>query len=179
MINQTHSIEFVLCFIYPSLRVPQSSSKYTDIARNTTHPSIPLPSFCFLNVITSTVKPCQTDTINNKGREGRKEGNISFNDALNTFYLRLYGEIGTEETRCHHIGYSFRLTARVFYIHGQDSTYHDLCYTSRGALAGTRNSSMSPPHEGSIRWPIAPWVNALTTELYLAPKGEKGIIYLI
>ena len=22
---------------------------------------------------------------------GRKEGNVSFNDALNTFYLRLYG----------------------------------------------------------------------------------------
>ena len=35
--------------------------------------------------------------------------------------------------------------------------------------AGTRNSSMSPPHEGSIRWPIAPWENALTTELHLAP----------
>ena len=30
------------------------------------------------------------------------------------------------------------------------------CYTSRGALAGTRNSSMGPPHEGSIRRPIAP-----------------------
>ena len=29
-------------------------------------------------------------------------------------------------------------------------------YTSRGALAGTRNSSMDPPHEGSIRRPIAP-----------------------
>ena len=24
--------------------------------------------------------------------------------------------------------------------HRQDNTYHDLCYTSRGALAGTRNS---------------------------------------
>ena len=35
--------------------------------------------------------------------------------------------------------------------HRQDSTYHGLCYTSRGALAGTRNSSMGPPHEGSIR----------------------------
>ena len=28
--------------------------------------------------------------------------------------------------------------------------------TSRGTLAGTRNSSMGPPHEGSIRQPIAP-----------------------
>ena len=25
------------------------------------------------------------------------------------------------------------------------NTYHSLCYTSRGALAGTRNSSMGPP----------------------------------
>ena len=30
------------------------------------------------------------------------------------------------------------------------------CYTSHGALAGTGNSSMGPPHEGSIRRPIAP-----------------------
>ena len=34
--------------------------------------------------------------------------------------------------------------------HRQDNTYHGLCYTSRGALTGMRNSSMGPPHEGSI-----------------------------
>ena len=47
-----------------------------------------------------------------------------------------------KETRCRHIGYSFRLTARVLLYapsHRQDSTYHGLCYTSRG---------------GSIRRPI-------------------------
>ena len=69
-----------------------------------------------------------------------------------------------KETRCRHIGYSYRLTARVLLYapsHRQDNTYHSLCYTSRGALAGTRNSSMGPPHEGSIRRPIAPWANAL------------------
>ena len=63
-----------------------------------------------------------------------------------------------KETRCRHIGYSSRLTARVLLYapsHRQDSTYHGLCYTSRGALAGTRNSSMGQPHEGSIRRPIA------------------------
>ena len=110
--------------------------------------------------------------------------------------------------------------------HRQDNTYHGPCYASRGALAGTRNSSMSPPwridpttnctmsersyhgatsrslnkhptdrithttalvtpvvehwlereiaqwvhHEGSIRRPIAPWANTLTTELHLAPQ---------
>ena len=52
-----------------------------------------------------------------------------------------------KETRCRHIGYSFRLAARVILYappHRQDSTYHGLCYTSRGALAGTRNNSIDP-----------------------------------
>ena len=55
-----------------------------------------------------------------------------------------------KETRCRHIGYSYRLTARVLLYapsHRQDNTYHGLCYTSRGALAGTRNSSMCPPKQ--------------------------------
>ena len=42
-----------------------------------------------------------------------------------------------KETRCRHIGYSFRLTARVLLYapsHRQDSTYHGFCYTSCGAL---------------------------------------------
>ena len=46
------------------------------------------------------------------------------------------------------IGYSYQLTARVLLYapsHRQDNTYHSLCYTSRGALAGMRNSSMGPP----------------------------------
>ena len=46
-----------------------------------------------------------------------------------------------EETRCRHMGYSSRLTARVRLhasSHRQDSTYHGLCYTSRGSLDGTR-----------------------------------------
>ena len=52
------------------------------------------------------------------------------------------------ERGSHHMGYSFRLAARVLLYassHRQDSTYHGLCYTSLGALAGTRNSSMGPP----------------------------------
>ena len=41
-------------------------------------------------------------------------------------------QIGREETHCCHIGYSFRLAARVLYAssHRQDNTYHILCYTS-------------------------------------------------
>ena len=60
---------------------------------------------------------------------------------------------------CRHMSYSFRLTARVLLYaqsHRLDCTYHGLCYTSRGALAGTRNSPVGPPHEGSIRQPILP-----------------------
>ena len=117
--------------------------------------------------------------------QGRKEGNVLFNDALNTFYLRLYGvrhmvkdhSVRREETCCH-MGYSFRITARVLLYassHRQDNTYHSLCYTSRGALAETRNSSISPPHEGSIRRPIAPWANALTTELHLVPRAGVSL----
>ena len=55
--------------------------------------------------------------------------------------------IARKETRCRHMGYSYRLAARVILYapsHRQDSTYHGLCYTSRGTLAGTRNSSMGP-----------------------------------
>ena len=42
---------------------------------------------------------------------------------------------------------SARLSRVLLYApsHRQDSTYHGLCYTSRGALAGTRNSSMGSP----------------------------------
>ena len=95
-------------------------------------------------------------------RGRRKEGNVLFNDALNTFYLWLYGvthmvkdhsDSERDETCCRHIGYSFRVTAKVLLYaptHRQDSTYHSLCYTSHGSLAGTRNSSMGPHHEGSI-----------------------------
>ena len=71
-----------------------------------------------------------------------KEGNVLFNDALNTFYLRLYG---IRHMVKDHSDSEKGLTARVLLYapsHRQDNTYHSLCYTSRGALAGTRNSSM-------------------------------------
>ena len=32
---------------------------------------------------------------------------------------------------------------------------------------------MGPPHEGSIRRPIVPWANDLTTELHLAAQAEE------
>ena len=72
-----------------------------------------------------------------------------FNDALNTSYLRLYGvehmvNDHSDSERGNlmpHIGYSFRLAARVLLYassHREDNTYHVLCYTSRGTLANYR-----------------------------------------
>ena len=83
-----------------------------------------------------------------------------------------YSNNKREETSCHHyMGFSFHLggggvnyfrahihwrpTTRpktkavrgLLYnpSHCQDNTYHVLCYTSHGALAGTRHRSMGPP----------------------------------
>ena len=51
------------------------------------------------------------------------------------------------ETCCCHMGYSFRLATRVLLYtppHRQDNTYHILCYTSRGALAGMTKALKIP-----------------------------------
>ena len=80
-----------------------------------------------------------------------------------------------KETRCHHIGYSYRLTARVLLyapFHRQDSTYHSLCYTSRGALTGTRNSS--PQYQAALWYfyfiYIYIYIN-MTSSLYMTSKA--------
>ena len=70
-----------------------------------------------------------------------------FNDALKTCYIRLCGvthDKGSLSERGN-LGYTLRLAARVLLYassHRQDNTYHSHCYTSRGALAGTRNRSV-------------------------------------
>ena len=74
------------------------------------------------------------------------EGNAIFNDTLKTFYFLLYGirymlqnHSVKEETSCHHKSYSFQLAVMVLLYaltHRQDITYHNLYYTSCGALAG-------------------------------------------
>ena len=98
-------------------------------------------------------------TKNNICASGNGNGNVLFNDALNTFYLRLYGvrhmvKDHSDSERgnpLRHMGYSFRLAARVLLYassHRQDNTYHGLCYTNGGALAGTRNTtSMIKPDQ--------------------------------
>ena len=121
-----------------------------------------------------------------------RERNVLFNDALNIFYLRLYG-VGhmvkdhSDSERGNLLpshGLLFPISRRVLlyaYSHRQDNTYHILCYTSRGALVGTRNSSLGPPHEGLIRRPIAPWANALPLSYVPPPimkEGRKEMFYL-
>ena len=64
-----------------------------------------------------------------------RERNVLFNDALNTFYLRLYGvrhmvkdDSDSEKGNpLPPLGYSYRLTARVLLYapsYRQDNTYH-------------------------------------------------------
>ena len=83
--------------------------------------------------------------------------NVLFNDALNTFCLRLYGvrhmvKDHSDSERGNKLlphGLFFQINCNSYFIciiHRQDNTYHGLCYTSRGALAGTRISSMDPSH---------------------------------
>ena len=60
------------------------------------------------------------------------------------------------------MGYSFHLAARVLLYassHRLDSTYHSRCCTSRGALAGTRNSSKGPPWHDLIHMLI--WIYSI------------------
>ena len=99
------------------------------------------------------------------------------------FILRLYGvghNIMVEDHSDSERGNPLPLHGLLFPINSNGSFYmhHPIdriahmtafYYTSRGTLAGTRNSSMVPPYEGSIQRPIAPLVNALSTELHLAP----------
>ena len=94
----------------------------------------------------------------------RKEGNVYLTMHSTHF---IYGYIASdmvkdhldsERANCCHMGYSFRLAARYLLYtlkYRQNNTYNDLCYTSHGALAGTRNSSTmkdrsdGPSHQGA------------------------------
>ena len=78
-------------------------------------------------------------------KEGRKEMFYLTTHSTHFIYGYMASDIWLrtilimrKETRCRHMGYSFRLTARVLLY----APYHSLCYTSHGALAGMRNSSM-------------------------------------
>ena len=85
-----------------------------------------------------------------------KEGNVLFNDALIIFYLRLYGVRHMVKNHSHRERGNPLPPHRLLFSIGskgsficiipdRKNTYHGLCYTSRGALAGTRNSAIGPP----------------------------------
>ena len=88
----------------------------------------------------------------NRRMDGKNEqeewmkGNVLFNDTLNTFYLLSHG-IGhmvkdhSDNERGNPLlphGLLFPISSKGSFICRQDNTYHHLCYTSRGALAGMR-----------------------------------------
>ena len=67
-----------------------------------------------------------------------EKGNVLFNDALNTFYLRLYGvghmvkNISKRENPLPPHGLLFPISSKVLLYassHRQDNTSHGLCYT--------------------------------------------------
>ena len=83
-----------------------------------------------------------------------------------------------KETRCRHIGYSYRLTAWVLLYassHRQDSTYHGLCYTSRGAqwVHPMKDRSDDPLHHermlylwATLDWHSDTFENPLSIKLF-------------
>ena len=101
---------------------------------------------CFRNIHSQLVLQSPSKTFK---AEGRKEmfyltthsTHFVYGYMASDIWLRTF-LIVRKETCCCHIGYSFRLTARVILY----APSHSLCYTSCGALAGTRNSYIQSTH---------------------------------
>ena len=95
--------------------------------------------------------------------EGRKEVFYLMTHSTHFIYSYMASDIymvknhsdSERGTRCHHIAARVLLHASS---HRQDNTCHSLCYTSRGSLAGTRNSPMGPP------WRIDPTTHRTNSE---------------
>ena len=91
-----------------------------------------------------------------------KEGNV-YLTTHSELYLRLYGVIHTVEDHSDSdMGYFFRLAVRVLLYassHRQDNTYHSLCYTSSGAVAGTSDKRDQLKERESQRLPKATGVD--------------------
>ena len=99
---------------------------------------------------------------------GRKEGNVLFNDALNTFYLWLYGvrhmvkdhSDSEKETCCRHIGYSFRLAARVL-VYEPDRIAHTTAF-------------VTPVVEHWLEREIAQWVHPMKDPTTMSERSYHG-----
>ena len=90
---------------------------------------------------------CCTHTYTHTNKKITKEGNVLFNNALNTFYLRLYDvrQMVKDHSDSEREITAARTWATLSIFVYTETGYHGPCFTSRGALAGTRNSSMGPP----------------------------------
>ena len=91
----------------------------------------------------------------------------------NDSFICIIPQIVREETQCRHMGYSFRLAARVLLYassHRQDNAYHCLCYTSRGALVGMRRTEQRLMSESSRCWCPVVYVLALMG----SQEGRRG-----
>ena len=86
----------------------------------------------------------------------RKEGNVLFNEALITFYLRLYGvrhivKDHSDSERGNPLppyGLLFPISSKsvvVFLHHSTDRIAHITAFVTHVSLAGSRNSSVGPP----------------------------------
>ena len=84
------------------------------------------------------------------------------------------------ETRCRHMGYSFRLTAMVILYapsHRQDSTYHGLCYTSRGAYRIAHSTAfVTPVEKHCLEREIAQWVHPMKDRSYDPSHYERTLL---
>ena len=130
----------------------------------------------FLRLIVSRVCDVRLEQI-----QIRNEGNVLFNDALNTCYLRLYGvrhmvEDHSDSEKGNPLpphGLLFPINSRVILYapsHRLDSTYHGLCYTSRGALAYMHHPTdriahttafVTPVVEHWLEREVAQWVHPM------------------
>ena len=58
------------------------------------------------------------------------------------------------------------------HTHTQDNTYHDICYTSHGALAGTRNCLMGP------QWGIDPMTYRIMSKSSYHGSTSRSLILI-
>ena len=91
---------------------------------------------------------------------GRKEGNVLFNDAFNTFYLRLYGVRHMVKDHSDSEKGNLLPQHRLLFPINRKGSF--ICTIPQ---TGQHIPQPLLHHEGLIRRSIAPWANALTTEL--------------
>ena len=112
-------------------------------------------------------------------QEGRKEGSVLFNDALNSFCLRLYGVRHMVKEHSDRKRGNPLPPHRLLFPNMHHPTDRKTYTTPIMEHGLEREIAQWVHHEGSIRRPIAPTANTLTTELHLAPSVAKALVCVI